>query len=336
MPQKPKKAAKKAAPKPAAHTVHAVLDDTEHAGLNAEVTRRNAEKPTVKVTRESVVRALVRVHLCAPMTEATSPKNGSAALTVVQTKPVKDNIGRKMTMRVGAVEQVFRWVPPGTFAMGSPEGEAGRWDDEGPQHEVELRSGYWMADTPVTQALWEAVMGKNPSRFPGAERPVENVSWDDSQGFIAKMNALAPGLNLRLPTEAEWENACRAGTTTATWVGDLNIDPNGGRAGVLDPIAWYWGNSPDGTRPVKGKQPNPLGLYDMLGNVYEWCVDFFGAYEAGRLTDPTGPAEGSHRVIRGGSWLSDAWYVRAAPRDDYAPQFRLDYLGFRLARGHQV
>ena len=325
----PTKSKRPAVKKPTEHAIHAVLDATEHARLNAEVTRRKVAAPSTRVTRESVVRSLIRDHLCAP--GAGTVPSTTAALT----KPVKDKFGRKMTVRVGAVEQVFRWVPPGSFTQGSPKGEAGRWDDEGPQHEVKL-SGYWVADTPVTQALFEAVMGSNPSRFKGPERPVETVSWDDAKSFIVKLNALAPGLDARLPTEAEWENACRAGTTTATWVGDLDLDPNGGRAGVLDPIAFYWGNGPDGTRSVKGKQPNPLGLYDMLGNVYEWCGDFFGPYAAGRLTDPTGPTEGSLRVIRGGSWYGDARYVRAANRGGLAPQNRLDDLGFRLARGHQA
>jgi formylglycine-generating enzyme required for sulfatase activity len=334
---KKKPQAKKAAPKPSGRTVRAILDAEENAGLNAEVSRRKAEEPAAKVTRESVVRYLVRTHLCTPTTATTQPLQGSgAALTVVQTKPVDDKHGRKMTVKVGTLVQVFRWVPPGIFTQGSPETEAGRWSDEGPQRKVKFKNGYWLADTPVTQALWEAVMGKNPSRFKGSELPVETVSWDECYDFIAKLNTLAPSLNLRLPTEAEWENACRAGTTTATWVGDLSLTGDGIRAPELDPIAWYYGNSPEGTQPVRGKQPNPLGLYDMLGNVYEWCQDFFGPYEAGRLTDPTGPAEGSGRVIRGGSWDSYAGDVRAADRRVDAPQLRHGGLGFRLARGHQV
>ncbi len=267
----------------------------------------------------------------------------------------EDPHGVFMGFAVGSVVQRLRWVPPGTFLMGSPEHEAGRHDDEGPQHRVTLTEGLWLADTPVTQALWEAVTGENPSRFASPERPVEQVSWDDCQQFIARLNALVPGLDARLPTEAEWEYACRAGTETATWAGDLEILGQND-APVLDAIAWYGGNSghgfeladgydssgwPEkqydhtraGTRPVKGKQPNPLGLYDMLGNVYECCEDRWGAYHGAPATDPTGPSSGSYRVIRGGSWLSYARLVRAAIRFAYAPVVRVDSLGLRLARG---
>ena len=143
---------------------------------------------------------------------------------------------------VGEVEQRMRWVPAGTFLMGSPEGEAGRYDREGPQHEVTLSSGYWMADTPCTQAMWEAVMGTNPSRFPSPKRPVEQVSWNDVQEFVQRLDELVPELGVRLPTEAEWEWACRAGTTTATYAGDLVIRGMND-APLLDDIAWYGGNS---------------------------------------------------------------------------------------------
>ena len=332
VPKKKPVAKKKVAPKKAAAArkleVLVVLDREESAGLNAEVARRQVAEPAATITRATVVRSLVKTHLCAPVV------GGSTALVIGQTKPVKDTYGQKMTVTIGSVVLVFRWVPAATFTMGSPSSEAGRWDDEGPQHEVKISQGYWFGETPVTQALWTVVMGENPSRFPGVDRPVETVSWDDCLAFITKLNGLVPGLDARLPTEAEWENACRAGTTTATWVGDLNGD--GVRAPILDAVAWYYGNSSTGTKPVLGKQPNPLGLYDMLGNVWEWCQDHYGSYEAGPLTDPRGPTEGSPRVIRGGSWLSYARDVRAAGRDDDAPQDRSDYLGFRLARGQTV
>jgi formylglycine-generating enzyme required for sulfatase activity len=267
----------------------------------------------------------------------------------------EDEHGAFVAFAVGKVAQRMRWVPPGKFTMGSPEGEAGRWADEGPQHEVEIRRGLWLAETPVTQALWVAVMGTNPSRFVSPDRPVEQVSWDDCQGFIEKLNGLVPGLDARLPTEAEWEYACRADTTTATWVGDLEIlgDYN---APILDDIAWYGGNIgqgfeladgynsskwPDkqyphtkaGTRPVGQKLPNALGLFDMLGNVFEWCEDWLGSYDATSVTDPLGPRTGSTRVSRGGSWNSYARYVRAAYRYAIAPGDRDGNLGFRLARG---
>ncbi len=267
----------------------------------------------------------------------------------------EDRFGFFMSFRVGNVVQRLRWVPAGTFIMGSPVSEAGRYDDEGPQHEVTISEGYWLAETPCTQALWEVVMGDNPSRFKSPDRPVEMVSWEDCQRFLGRINDMVPELGARLPTEAEWERACRAGTAGATWVGELKIlgDYN---APLLDPIAWYAGNSGQGfelrnghdssgwpnkqyphtkagTRPVAKKLPNPLGLHDMLGNVHEWCEDWKGPYRAAPVVDPHGPSTGSHRVIRGGAWLSYARNVRAAYRNAHAPSIRFDSLGFRLARG---
>lgn len=243
----------------------------------------------------------------------------------------EDRFGVFMGFGVGTVVQRLRWVRPGRFTMGSPEGEAGRFSGEGPEHEVELPAGFWLADTPVTQALWEAVMGENPSRFRGADRPVEQVSWKDCQRFVARLNESVPGLDARLPSEAEWEYACRAGTATATWAGDLTI--RDARALELDGIAWYGANSGLGTRPVRGKRPNPFGLFDMLGNVYEWCEGWYGAYSAAPAIDPRGPRSGSFRVLRGGSWSSRARSVRAARRYAYAPGNHVGSLGLRLARG---
>ncbi len=268
--------------------------------------------------------------------QARVPSLAALASSGVLSEEGEDAHGRFVVLTLGAVVQRFRFIAPGKFKMGSPSSEAGRWDDEGPQHEVELTNGYWMADTPVTQALWTAVMGDNPSRFKGAERPVEQVSWEDCKRFITRLNGLVPGLDARLPTEAEWENACRGGTTGATWVGELDLDRHQSRAPVLDAIAVYYGNSPDGSQPVKTKGANPLGLYDMLGNVYEWCEDWFGAYDRATVTDPRGPKVGSNRVLRGGCWGSLARIVRAAYRLASDPGYRAGNLGFRLARGHQV
>ena len=267
----------------------------------------------------------------------------------------EDRFGRFMAFAVDDVVQRMRWVPPGRFLMGSPETEAGRYDDE-VQHEVVLRHGFWLGDTPVTQALWQAVRGNNPSRFPSPQRPVETVSWDDCHSFIARLNAMVPGVEARLPAEAEWEYACRGGTTSATWVGELDIR-GAYDAPILDAIAWYGGNSghgfelpngwdstdwPEkqyphtraGSRPVRGKLPNPLGLYDMLGNVFEWCEDWYVPYDATSMADPPGPVAGSFRVFRGGAWDSPAKDVRAAYRNARVPSNRNGYLGFRLARGH--
>ena len=198
------------------------------------------------------------------------------------------------------IRQRMRWIGPGRFRMGSPEDEPGRYDNEGPRHEVRISEGFWLFDTPVTQALWEAVMGGNPSRFADRKRPVEQVSWDEASEFLQKINSRIPGLELVLPTEAQWEYACRAGTETATYVGPIDIlgDNN---APILDAIAWYGGNSGvgfelengydssdwpgkqydhsrAGTHPVGQKLPNGWGLYDMLGNVWEWCADDLRSY----------------------------------------------------------
>jgi formylglycine-generating enzyme required for sulfatase activity len=252
----------------------------------------------------------------------------------------------------------MRWIPPGLFLMGSPEDEPGRYDDESPRHPVIITQGYWLFDTPCTQALWEAVMEKNPSRFVSPRRPVEQVSWDDVQGFLGLLNERIPGLNLALPSEAQWEYACRAGTDTALYSGPIHIlgERN---APALDPIAWYGGNSgvdfdladgeavPDwpemqypsdqaGTRNVGEKLPNPWGLYDMLGNVWEWVqdtwhADYKGAPEDGSawVFEDKGRAG---RVIRGGSRRTRARGCRCATRDGRRPDDGDRILGFRCAR----
>lgn len=267
----------------------------------------------------------------------------------------RDRYGLWADASIDGIAVRFRYIPPGRFLMGSPESEAGRYDQEGPQHEVTWTQGYWLADAPCTQAVWERVMGENPSYFTSADRPAENVSWDDCQEFLKRLNESSPELMARLPSEAEWEHACRGGTPTATWVGDLEILGEN-NAPLLDEIAWYGGNSGQdyeldqgydstnwpnkqyphtkaGTHEVRKKQANPHGLHDMLGNVYEWCVDMAGTYEAQAVTNPAPSTMGPGRVIRGGSWVGRARFVRAAGRYGFSPGHRADYLGFRLARG---
>lgn len=252
------------------------------------------------------------------------------------------------------------WMPPGTFMMGSPETEVGRVDEAGlavyfeHRRTITLTHGFWMAEHPCTQALWTAVMDARPSRFDDPKRPVEQVGWRDVRGFLERLNAKHPGLEARLPTEAEWEYACRAGTTTATYGGDLTIKGTN-HAPELDALAWYGGNSgvdfdfADGhetpswletqydfdraaTRRVGLKQPNPWGLYDMLGNVYEWCEDWLGPYAHAAQVDPVGPSQGVARVLRGGSWRADARYCRAADRGGGDPLAARDDVGFRVMR----
>lgn len=238
----------------------------------------------------------------------------------------RDQFGLWAAFEVAGVRQQLRWIPPGRFWMGSPENEEGRYDNEGPRHEVQLTHGFWLFDTPCTQALWQAVMKRNPSHFEGKERPVEHVSWEDCQKFIAKLNDQRPGLALALPTEAEWEYACRAGTNTARYGEDL------------DAIAWYHKNSNDQTHPVKQKKPNAWGLYDVLGNVAEWCHDGRRNYVTDAVVNPLGPTTaGARRVIRGGGWRWGALHIRSAYR--YANRsgyYRSDDLGFRCTSSGQV
>jgi len=237
-----------------------------------------------------------------------------------------DAYGLWAEVTVAGVAFRMRWLPPGRFVMGSPESEEGRYDDEGPQYTVVLTQGLWLGEVPVTQALWKAVMGDNPSAFQGDDRPVELVSWGECQRFVKAMNKKVAGLDLRLPSEAEWEYACRAGTQGPTWLG-ANSGEN------LDRIAWYRENSGGGTHPVGGKAANPFGLHDMLGNLWEWCEDRYVPYQAVPVVDPPLPDSGIDRVIRSGCWNSRAAGVRAALRNWSLPDSRDVGLGFRLARG---
>lgn len=259
------------------------------------------------------------------------------------------------------VIQRLRWMPPGRFRMGSPEDEPGRYDDEGPQHEVTLERGFWLFDTPCTQRLWTAVMGDNPSRFQSPDRPVESVSWQQVQTFLERINAQTqPSLGLNLPSEAQWEYACRAGTETALYTGPIEIRGEH-NAPALHPIAWYRGNcgvdfdlgtgeditdwkdrqfpepKTGGTHPVGRKRPNAWGLFDMLGNVWERCGDhwhnsYTGAPQDGTAWIETDAEENASRVVRGGSWLAPARGVRCAVRLGVRPGLRFDARGFRCAR----
>lgn len=213
----------------------------------------------------------------------------------------------------------FAQICPGTFMLGSPDSEPGRDSDEGPQHRVRISKAFELQTTEVTQSQWQAVMGSNPSSFKGFDLPVEQVSWDDAQVFIAKLNALGDGYRYRLPTEAEWEYAARAGTT-------------GPYAGDLGAMAWYDPNSGGTTHPVGTKAPNAWGLYDMHGNVWEWTQDWYGDYSASAVTDPVGPSSGSGRVNRGGGWRSGSQGCRSAARLYFSPDDRGSILGLRLLR----
>ena len=213
------------------------------------------------------------------------------------------------------------YVEGGTFTMGATkEQRKDAYDWEKPTHQVTLK-GFYICKYEVTQVEWKAVMGENPSYFKGDNLPVENVSWFDCQEFIRKLNELT-GKNFRLPTEAEWEYAARGGRRSygAKYAGDNDIDN----------VAWYGGNSNITTHPVGMKQANELGLYDMSGNVYEWCQDWYGDYSSASQTNPTGPGSGYGRVLRGGSWGSLAGYCRLACRCSGNPDNRDSNVGLRL------
>lgn len=231
---------------------------------------------------------------------------------------------RVQVFTVGGVQFTMIPVQGGTFTMGATEEQdAGVDDSEKPVHKVTL-SDYYIGETEVTQALWEAVMGSNPSHFRGVNNPVEQVSWNDCHKFIAKLNAMT-GQQFRLPTEAEWEFAARGGNKgkVTKFAGSDDIDS----------VAWYNESLKKGsTHEVKVKQPNELGVYDMTGNVWEWCSDRFGVYLEEPQTDPRGSSDGIFRLIRGGGWVSPVERCRVSSRmPDGIPTLRIHFVGLRLA-----
>ena len=211
-------------------------------------------------------------------------------------------------------------VQGGTFTMGATAEMEEPNDDEKPTHQVTL-SSYYIGETEVTQALWKAVMGNNPSHFKGDNLPVEEVSWNDCQEFIRKLNEITKR-TFRLPAEAEWEFAARGGNKSRCTQYSGSND--------IGEVAWYDGNSGGKTHPVKTKKANELGIYDMTGNVWEWCQDRYGSYGSGTETHPTGATSGTDRVDRGGSWNEIARYCRSSDCSSNAPDDRYYGLGFRL------
>ncbi|WP_083960590.1 pseudouridine synthase [Methylomonas lenta] len=231
------------------------------------------------------------------------------------------------------VVQSLRWIEPGTFWMGSPDDEPERRDDEGPQHQVTLSKGFWLADTACTQALWQAVMDANPSSFKNdPNQPVETVNWHQVQEFIQRLQKLLPSCQVDLPSEAEWEYACRAGTDTPFSFG-ANISPQQVNYDGNHPYAGgEKGEYREKTLPVKSLPANPWGLYEMHDNVWEWCKDGQRTYDQHAQVDPMGSLTGDEgpRVIRGGSWYDRARWARSALRFAYRPGFAGDFLGFRF------
>jgi formylglycine-generating enzyme required for sulfatase activity len=275
-----------------------------------------------------------------------------------QTPPTRNAQGLPEVMvELGGPQLALVQIPSGSFAMGAiatdSDKQINNWLSEmRPVHQVTISHEYWMGKFPVTQGQWQVVMGNNPSKFKnaGADAPVELVSWEHAQQFLTSLNGMQSEWTFRLPTEAEWEHACRAGTTTDTYAGNLDIRGEN-NSPTLDAIAWYAGNSGvsyeggsdskgwretqythtrAGTHPVGQKQPNAFGLYDMLGNVRQWCQDWYGDYTTALTTDPQGPSSGQNRVHRGGSYLSSATCVRSAFRNYDVPHTPVNSVGFRV------
>jgi formylglycine-generating enzyme required for sulfatase activity len=217
-------------------------------------------------------------------------------------------------------------IHSGTFRMGGDKKREQAEDHETPRHLVKIGNGFFMGKYEVTQAQWHEIMNNNPSEFKDDTRPVERVSWNDVQAFIQKLNTIEETNKYRLPTEAEWEYAARAGSEHAYGFGD-NINK-------LSQYAWYRKNSAGETHPVGQLKPNAWGLFDMHGNVHEWCQDWFDRkyYSQGPSNDPSGPLSGLAKVLRGGDWGSEDWYCRCASRSLSSPDRRSNRLGFRLIR----
>ncbi|MDR1166672.1 MAG: formylglycine-generating enzyme family protein [Deltaproteobacteria bacterium] len=225
---------------------------------------------------------------------------------------------------INSVGVKFTLISPGSFTMGADLNAESVFKDDTPQHRVTISRPFYMGVYEVTQAEWTRVMGgANPSRFEGRSLPVESVSWDDVSSFVRRLNEKDETEKYRLPTEAEWEYCARAGTTSTYFFGD--------DVGSLGTYAWYDINSGYKTRPVGGKSPNPWGLYDIYGNVWEWVQDFLGEYSGAAATDPKGPSEGSFRVIRGCGWDISDTPCRSAFRYGHSPETRSDTIGLRLA-----
>ena len=230
----------------------------------------------------------------------------------------EDQFGLWQSLCVDDQRLIMRWIPPGEFLMGSPENENGRYENE-TQHPVILTKGFWLGETTVTAGFWSAVQGGKVSDKNRAMLPKVNASWNDCQKWLDVLSAQFPGLAPGLPTEAQWEYACRAGTNIAYWWGDeFNSKFASYRSGLK----------------MESPYPaNAFGLRSMNGNVWEWCEDRYGAYERGSAIDPTGPVRGNYRVLRGGSWISSGLRLRAADRFIDGPGWRDDNFGFRLAGG---
>ena len=235
-----------------------------------------------------------------------------------------DSVGTWADLVVNGSVLRLRWIPPGSFTMGSAAGDSPWRGEDEMQHPVTIESGFWLAESEVTQDLWQEVMGSNPSQFIDPKRPVDSVSWNDAQRFINLLRTRVTGFDVRLPSEAEWEYACRAGTTTP-----FAIEANAKPAQTINDLGWYRSDADAQTHAVKLKQPNAWGLYDMHGNVQEWCQDVYGHYQS-RGTGQSAIGTGE-RVSRGGSWRQSDWSARSAARRAVPAEQGDNDQGLRLA-----
>ena len=288
-----------------------IFRDIPVGNRSVEIRKQGYEplKKTVSIKENEQASLTGTLTAIANSASSSSPSSSSSSKEVFTVKGVSFTMVR---------------VDGGTFRMGATDEQGSdAYDSEKPAHEVTL-STFSIGETEVTQALWKAVMGSNPSYFKdNPQNPVEQVSWDDCQEFIKKLNSLT-GKSFRLPTEAEWEYAARGGSKSR------KTKYSGGSD--IDSVAWYDGNSGNKTHPVKEKSPNELGLYDMSGNVWEWCEDWYGKYKRSSQSNPNGPSTGSSRVSRGGSWYSYARNCRVSNRSSSTPDDRNISLGLRLAQ----
>lgn len=275
-----------------------------------------------------------------PSNAAPTPSAASKASTPKSAPALLSNPKTLIVTLPGGVPMEFIRIPAGTFMMGSekdPLGEDKGWrtlEEELPRHEVKIAHDFYLAKYEVTQDQWVAVMGKNPSSESslGGKNPVNQVSWNDCKEFTTAMEKLGQGI-FRLPSEAEWEYACRAGSTTRFYFGDSDGQASGGGPCQLDEYAWYSGNAEGKLHPVGEKRPNAFELYDMVGNVWEWCEDAYeGSYEGAPTDGSARPRSGrSSRVLRGGSWRSGPAGLRSAYRNRNLPELRNFSIGFRPA-----
>ena len=278
------------------------------------------QKPEPQQTQQQPQRPVQQQPVEQP--QPTRPEPQRPVLQQPEPEPMPATVQQPQRPQSNLPDIAMVYVSGGTFTMGATlEQGSDAWDDEKPAHSVTL-SGYYIGKYEVTQKLWKAVMGSNPSNFKGDNLPVERVSWNDVQEFLRKLNAMT-GKNYRLPTEAEWEFAARGGNSSRGY------KYSGGNS--IGNVAWFGGNSGSRTHAVGTKSPNELGIYDMSGNVYEWCQDWYGSYSSSSQRNPQGPNSGSDRVSRGGGWLNFASYCRVSFRNYYTPGGRDSYLGFRLA-----